>query len=478
MAEQTQDHVVLSSKRTDDRRVAMATLIGTAIEWYDYFIYANAAALVLAPLFFAPFVEQGGSAAQILSFATVGVSFFFRPLGAMVAGHLGDKWGRKIMLIITLVMMGAATTLIGLLPTYAAWGAAAPITLVLLRVLQGFSAGGEWGGAALMAVEHAPANRRGLFGGFPQIGVPLGMLLATLVLAIISMATTDEQFISWGWRIPFLLSIALVGIGFWIRRGVDESPVFKEIKEEGEQVHLPLIQMFRYSGKQVVQGALTFAGNNAMGYMVTGGYLLAYTTNPDGLAVERTTMLNLITLGAAAWVGTTLWGAILSDKISRVRVFQIGFVLQLVWEVPMFLLIDTARPALIALSLLGMTLGLGFSYGPTAALFVEMFPARVRYSGAGVTYALGSIIGGAFAPMIAAALYLKYGTNMAVVVYLAIYSLIGLIAVSTIKDRTGQPLDKSAHDIAGQDKLEEDFAEHPEQFERARAVNFDEQSGY
>lgn len=477
MADRPAQHTTLDSSRSDDRRVAMATLVGTAIEWYDYFIYANAAALVLAPLFFQPFVQSmGGSAAQILSFATVGVSFFFRPLGAMVAGHLGDKLGRKIMLVITLLLMGVATTLIGLLPTHAQIGAAAPVLLVLLRVLQGFSAGGEWGGAALMAVEHAPPNKRGWFGGFPQIGVPVGMLLATLVLAAMSFFTTEEQFMSWGWRIPFLLSIALVGVGFWIRQGVQESPVFTEIKQEDDQVHLPLVQMFKYSGKQVVQGALTFAGNNAMGYMVTGGYILAYATAQ--LQMNRTTVLNLITLGAAAWIVTTMLGAWLSDRMPRKRVFQIGFVVQVVWVVPMFLLIESGSPLLLATGLVIMTIGLGLTYGPTAALFAEMFPARVRYSGAGITYAIGSIIGGAFAPMIATALFAAYQTNLAAAAYLGALSVIAFVAVSTIRDRTGLPLDKDAADIEGQDVLEADLQEKPQEFGRARRVGFDEDSGY
>ncbi len=477
MAEQQQNHTVLSTNKREDRRVAMATLVGTAIEWYDFFIYSNAAALVLAPLFFQPFTESmGGTAAQILSFATVGVSFFFRPLGAFVAGHLGDRLGRKIMLVMTLVLMGVATALIGVLPTYAQIGVAAPILLIILRVLQGFSAGGEWGGAALMAVEHAPANKRGLFGGFPQIGVPLGMLLATAVLAILSATTTQEQFLDWGWRIPFLLSIALVFVGFWIRRGVQESPVFQEIKQEDEQVHLPLVQMFRYSGKQVVQGALTFAGNNAMGYMITGGYILAYATSVLGM--NRTTILNIITVAAAAWIVTTLWGATMSDKIGRKRTFQLGFIAQLIWVVPMFLLVEQGQPIFLAIGLLVMTIGMGITYGPISATFVEMFPARVRYSGAGITYAIGAIIGGAFAPMIATALFAAFGTNMAVAGYLGALSLIALLAASTLKDRTGQPLDKDAHDIEGQDQLEQDLAEHPEEFKGARPVTFDQDSGY
>ncbi|GAA4617028.1 MFS transporter [Saccharopolyspora hordei] len=437
--------------RREHRRVALGTLVGTTIEWYDFFIYANAAALVLTPMFFEPFVASYGElAGRLVSFATVGVSFIFRPLGAVVAGHFGDKLGRKAMLVLTLLLMGASTTLIGLVPGYAAIGVWAPVLLILLRVLQGFSAGGEWGGAALMAVEHAPANRRGRYGGFPQIGVPVGMLIATAVLSVVTATTTEQQFLDWGWRVPFLLSVVLIVVGMVIRLGIAESPVFSG-EGERERVRLPLVQMFRFNGKQVVQGTLTFAANNAAGYMVTGGYVLSYTTSVLGM--ERSTILNLVTLTSAAWVVTTMSAAVLSDRIGRTAVYKIGFLTLLVWVFPMFWLVDTEDPVLLAVALLVFSVGIGFTYGPQAAMLAEMFPAQVRYSGAGLSYAFGAVLGGAFAPMIATWLQAAFGSSMAVSGYLFALAAIGLVATFTIKDRTGGPLGADALDIPGAAEL-------------------------
>ena len=236
----------------EERKVLAGTLVGTSIEWYDFFIYAQAAGLVLAPLFLAPVAESNPALAQILAFATIGISFLFRPLGAVVAGYLGDKIGRKKMLVFTLIMMGVSTSLIGFLPTYAAIGIAAPILLITLRILQGFSAGGEWGGAALMAVEHAPNQKRGFFGAFPQIGVPVGMILATFTLWIITSSMSQEAFLEWGWRIPFILSIVLIVIGYVIRRAVEESPVFQDLQRRQKESSAPLGQLFRHNSKNVL----------------------------------------------------------------------------------------------------------------------------------------------------------------------------------------------------------------------------------
>ncbi|WP_175956102.1 MFS transporter [Schaalia sp. Marseille-Q2122] len=464
-------NIVLDAKKPEDRRVALGTLIGTAVEWYDFFIYANAAAIVLAPLYFDPFVQSGGElAGRLISFATVGISFFFRPLGAAVAGHYGDKIGRKGMLVLTLVLMGVATFLIGLLPTFDTIGVWAPILLIVLRVTQGFAAGGEWGGAALMAVEHAPANKRGLFGGFPQIGVPLGMLMATLALAVTDALTTEEQFMSWGWRVPFLLSFLLIVIGMAIRMGVSESPVMKEISASEEQVRLPLLDMFRTSWKPLLQGTLIFAGNGVAGYMITGGYILSYTTKDLGM--EREPILHLITLAAASWIVTTLTAAWLSDKIGRKAVYLIGFAIQLVWIFVLFTLIDTQSLGMIALGMLVLTIPLGFTYGPQAALFSEMFPARIRYSGAGLANAFGAIVGGAFAPLIATYLQAQFQTSLAVAGYIFVVTLIGTIAMLSTKDRTGAPLTASA-DAEANRRIDEVAAEV-----HATPVNFERGAGY
>lgn len=440
---QTKPEILLDTKKSEDRRVAVGTLVGTAVEWYDFFIYANAAAIVLAPLFFDPFVESSGElAGRLISFATVGISFFFRPLGAAVAGHYGDKIGRKAMLVATLMLMGVATFLIGVLPTYAQIGFWAPALLMVLRVAQGFAAGGEWGGAALMAVEHAPAKKRGLFGGFPQIGVPLGMLMATVALWLVDSMTTEEQFLSWGWRIPFLFSLVLIVIGMVIRLGVSESPVMEEIAESEDQVRLPIVEMFRTSWRPLVQCALIFMGNGVAGYMIAGGYVLSYTVND--LALNRETILTLISLTSATWIGTTLLAAWLSDKITRKTTYLIGFGMQLAWVFPLFMLIDTQNYTLIALGLIVLALPLGFTYGQQSAMFAEAFPAKIRYSGAGLANAIGAILGGAFAPLIATALQAEFQTSMAVAGYIFVITVIALVATLTVKDRTGRPLTAEA----------------------------------
>jgi MFS family permease len=443
----------LSVQSKDDRKVAVATLAGTTIEWYDFFIYSNAAALVLTQQFFSPFAESHGEVAgRILAFATVGVSFVVRPLGAMVAGHLGDRIGRKAMLVVTLLVMGIATTAIGLLPTYDQVGMAAPVALVALRVLQGFSAGGEWGGAALMAVEHAPDKKRGLFGGFPQVGVPFGMFLATIVLMIVTGFTTDAQFDAWGWRVPFILSLLLVIGGLIIRLSVTESPVFKEMMNTEGQVKMPLVSMLRYSPGPLVKASLIFMGHSAAGYMITGGYILSYTTSVRGM--NRDTMLQVVAVAAAVFVATTILGAALSDKWGRTKTFKIGFGLLVVWYFPLFWLLGESSPGIILAGMLVLVVGLGLTYGPLSALFAEMFPARIRYSGAGMGYALGSILGGAFSPMIATWLQDRFGTTMAVAAYLLVLTGIALITMFFVKDCTGVSLRVGSMEIPGSEKLE------------------------
>lgn len=447
------EHLVLNTKSKEHRRVALATLVGTSIEWYDFFIYANAAALVLAPLYFEPFTTSlGDLAGRLLSFATVGVSFLFRPLGAVVAGHLGDRIGRKAMLVATLLLMGAATALIGLVPTYASIGIAAPILLVVLRIIQGFSAGGEWGGAALMAVEHAPARQRGFFGGFPQLGVPIGILGATGVLGAVTTWTTDEQFTSWGWRLPFLVSVVLVVVGLVIRLGVSESPVFRELHESQDQVTMPIVKVLRYCWPAVLVTTVIFAAHSASGYMIAGGYVLSYSVNELGL--DQVPILAAVTLAAAVYAVTTIWAAKLSDRIGRARTYKLGFAWLALWAFPMFWMIDTGSPVLIGLALAVLSGGLGLSYGPQPALFAEMFPAAVRYSGIALGNALGAVLGGAFAPMIATWLQATAGTSAAVSTYLAVMAVIGLAVCFTIRDRTGGPLDRTAFDIPGARQLE------------------------
>ncbi len=424
------------------------TVVGTSIEWYDFFIYAQAAGVVLGPLFFAPAGETFG---QIVAWASLGISFLFRPLGAIVAGHLGDRLGRKQMLVLTLILMGAATALIGVLPTYAQIGIFAPILLVLLRILQGFSAGGEWGGAALMSVEHAPKGKRGFFGAYPQIGVPIGMMLATATLWILTTSLTEEQFLSWGWRVPFLFSIALIFVGYIIRRAVEESPIFAELQERKASSSAPLKTLFQRNTKEVVLSALIFIANNAAGYLLIA-FFSSYATRPveaGGLGLERPPVLLATTLSAIGWLAFTLWGGVISDRIGRVRTFQIGYVLLGLWAIPMWALINTGNIYLYFVALLVMTVGLGLSYGPQAALYAEMFPADIRYSGVSIGYAIGAILGGAFAPMIAELVFGKTGQIWTVGLYIVVVCIISLVAVSLVKTKNDVPLNTTTIDIHG-----------------------------
>lgn len=422
--------------RRQQRRVRAGTMAGTTIEWYDFFIYAQAAGLVFAGLFFSPLTGNNAPIAQLVAWASLGISFLFRPLGAIVAGHLGDRFGRKAMLVVTLVTMGAATALIGLLPSYHQIGISAPILLIVLRILQGFSAGGEWGGAALMAVEHAPKGKRGLFGAYPQIGVPTGLILATGVMFVVTTSMSDEAFLAWGWRIPFLLSVLLIVIGYLIRRAVAESPVFLEMLKRKKESAAPLRDLFRNHTRSVILTALIFIGDNAAGYLLIA-FFSSYATNPlnrGGLGMARGPVLLASTLAAIFWLFSTLYGGALSDRIGRVRTFQIGYLAIFVWAIPMFLLIDTRNIVWFTVSLVVLTVGLGLAYGPQAALYAEMFPASVRYSGVSIGYALGAILGGAFAPLIAQALLNATGGSLSIGIYIMVVAAISFVAVTMVKE--------------------------------------------
>jgi MFS family permease len=434
---------------TDRRRVVFATVVGTTVEWYDFFIYAFAAATVFAALFFEP---MGHDFAQIVSFFTVGVSFLFRPLGAFLAGHYGDRIGRRPMLVITLLLMGGATTLVGLLPTHAAIGVWAPILLIFLRIIQGISAGGEWGGAVLMAVEHAPKRKRGLFGASPQIGVPIGLLLASMMLAFMAQIAPgvpagsdvhlqDTAFGQWGWRVPFLVSIVLIGVGYWVRRSVQESPVFAEIAERKETTRMPIVQLFKHHALLVIIAALVFAGNNAVGYMTTGGYVQRYATDPKGpIALDTSAVFWVVALSGVTWLIFTWFAGWISDRIGRRTTYIVGWVLQLIGVFLLFVLTNMGTIGSLAAALVILTAGLGLTYGPQAALYAELFPASIRFSGVSISYAIGAIVGGAFSPMIAQAIFQSTGSTTGITWYLVGMTVIGLIATLLLRDRTGIPL--------------------------------------
>lgn len=418
------------------RRVGLATFIGTTIEWFDFFIYAQVLALVFAQAYFAPIT--GSSAATMVAFASAGVSFVFRPLGAVLGGYLGDRYGRRFVLVFTLVLMGGATVAIGLLPTYATIGVAAPILLTLFRVLQGLSAGGEWGGAALMAVEHAPIGQRGRYGVYPQLGAPAGMILAISAIASLSYVLTEQQFQSWGWRIPFIASIVLIIAGFIIRRNLAESPVFTDLKEKKEETASPLRQLFRDHWRYVVICAVIFMGNGVGGYLLVGGYITAYTTTELGM--DRNPVLFAVLIGSVGWFIFTWIGGVASDRVGRIRMYQYGFIFQIVVAFPLFWLINSTSLALLLVAVVVLSIGQGLTYGPQSALFCEQFPARVRYSGASIAYGLGALIGGAFSPMIATWLQSLTGTTTLISLYLILTSAVAFGAVSLLRDRSREKL--------------------------------------
>jgi metabolite-proton symporter len=404
-------------------KVALASLIGTSIEWYDYFLYGTAAALVFNKLFFPSFDPLVGT---LLAFGTFSVGFIARPVGGIVFGHYGDRIGRKKMLYITILVMGLATTAIGMLPTYNSIGVWAPTLLVVMRLAQGFGLGGEWGGAVLMAVEHAPANRRGFYGSWPQIGAYIGLLLSTLVFRAVSRMP-DSAFLTWGWRVPFLVSFILVIVGIWIRMKVAESPVFEKIKEQKQESKIPIIEAITKHPKNILIAMGARFAENGLFYVFT---VFSLTYVATALKINRTIGLNgLLVASFIATFAGPMWGA-LSDRIGRRPVYMWGAVACGILAFPFFALLGTKDPMIITLAIvLPVVLGHAAMYGPQASFFSELFSARVRYSGASLGYQLASIFAGGLSPLIATGL-LAYGKGQPVYVAWYMILLVVITAVS------------------------------------------------
>ncbi len=411
--------------------MALASLIGTTIEWYDFFLYGTAAALVFNRLYFPTFDPLAGTLA---AFGTYSVGFVARPIGGIVIGHFGDRIGRKSMLILTLIVMGVATFGIGLLPTYEQIGPWAPVALVVLRLAQGFGVGGEWGGAVLMAVEHAPPGARGFYGSWPQVGVPAGLLLSTAVFAQFARLP-EEQFLSWGWRVPFLLSILLVGVGMIIRVRVLETPAFARVKEARTEVRLPIVEVLRTHPKEVLLAmGLRLAENGAF-YIYTV-FVLVYGTQKAG--IPRQTVLNGILIAAAcALVAIPLCGA-LSDRVGRRPVYLFGACVTALFTYPLFWLIDTGSTPLVWLALVvALVFAHSPMYGPQAAFLSELFGTRVRYSGASLGSQLSSVIAGGLSPFIATAL-LPYGRGAlaSYIIAMAAVTIVSVLIASETRHQT------------------------------------------
>jgi metabolite-proton symporter len=401
--------------------IALASLIGTTIEWYDFYLYGTAAALIFNRLYFPTFDPFTGTLA---SFATYTVGFAARPIGGIVIGHFGDRVGRKSMLIFTLTVTGIATFCIGLLPTYAQIGPWAAVGLVVLRLAQGFGVGGEWGGAVLMAVEHAPANRRGFYGSWPQIGVPAGLVLATASFAIVTRLPED-QFLAWGWRAPFLASIVLVLVGLVIRMRIVETPAFARVKEAGAAARRPIVEVLRTHPKQVLLAMGVRMAENG-GFYIYTVFSLVYGTQKVGLS--RETVLNGVLIAAACLLFALPLAGALSDRFGRRPIYMFGACVTALFAYPLFVLLDTGSPVLVTLALvIALTFGQAPMYGPQAAFLSELFGTRVRYSGASLGSQLSSVIAGGISPFIATAL-LPYGRGP-LAAYLIAMALITIVAV-------------------------------------------------
>ena len=419
------------------RRVVLASFIGTTIEWYDFFLYGTAAALVFNRLFFPTLDPLAGT---LSAYVTYAVGFVARPLGGAIFGHFGDRIGRKKMLIWSLSLMGVASTLIGLTPTYSQVGIWAPILLTVLRFCQGIAAGGEWGGAVLLAVEHSAGARRGFHGAWPQMGTPAGLLLSTGAFAVTSALVPEPAFLAWGWRIPFLLSIVLVAIGLFIRLRVMESPSFERLKDSGGESRMPLLDVFREHPREVLVGMGIRFAQNLVFYIFTV-FVLSY--GEKTLGYPRSVMLRGVMIASFLGLFATPFWSYLSDRVGRRPIFLAGGIFLLAFSYPFFWLFERG-PAFVPIAMiLGMNIGHDMMYGPMGATLSELFGTRVRYSGASLTYQLTSVVSGGVAPFIATVLLAKYGIG-AVATYVAASCALTVFATLFLPETHRVELDKVA----------------------------------
>jgi metabolite-proton symporter len=420
------------SHRIPRRRAVIASTVGTTIEWYDFFLYGTVAALVFPKIFFP---HSSASAGVLESFSTLFVGFAARPVGAAIFGHYGDRIGRKATLVTTLMLMGVATVLIGVLPGYATLGVAAPVLLVLLRIAQGLGVGGEWGGSVLISMEWGHASRRGLMASMPQLGVPLGLLLSTAAVTA-SSSLSGGGFESWGWRVPFLLSVVLIGIGLWVRLRVLESPDFSEVKKQQAVERQPVWAAIRDYPREILTSAFVRLSEQAPFYLFIT-FVLTYGTKY--LNMPRGELLNYTLIAAAVGlISVPLFGH-LSDRFGRRFIYGIGIVCTGLFAFPYFALLDTRISGLVLLAIVVSLIVHDIQYGPQAALIAESFGTNIRYSGAGLGYQLASVIAGGPAPLIAAALLQSTGSSQSISWYIVLCAVISMIALILMPRRTALP---------------------------------------